>query len=131
MVSFGIAGASATVTHLRLTNKANSSDTMTKQLSSSMSISSGDEMILPGYALQFLYNNASGAPLSGWLLPDIYWVQLQIDGYRWLQSFYVDLMTSATVPLSISGYSQQEIGTSGWDRNSSGEEPSNTYPGTI
>jgi len=105
-IDFGTFGAAATVTHVRLRPAATAQQAargFVIALTTPAAVGANAEFSLPSGDIQVVYPSGD--------LPDSH-VQAAVGPLWSGVSWQIDAMTSATTPVSVSGYSQQTY--SGW-----------------
>ena len=95
-VAFGIMAAAVDVTHVRF-QKAGATPVV-KALASTLSVAAGRRLRVPSGDFDVVYNSGDLTNAHMQALIDPYW-----DG----ETFQLDCMTSSTVVVADSGYSQQ------------------------
>lgn len=102
-MAFGVMANAVTVTHGRFRLASDDSNPVVRALASPLSVQAGRLLQVPALGLAVKYNSGD--------LPDGH-MEAAIKGYWSGISFEVDLMTSSTVVVADSGYSQQS--TDAW-----------------
>ena len=112
VLDFGIVGASVTVSHIRFAEHTSASNAnarpVVKQLGSNVSAANGERLRIAAGALDLVYNEGD--------FTDAHIQNLVTSLFNGTKVIYVDLMTSSTQAVAVSGYRQQN--TAAWSVSS-------------
>lgn len=95
-IEFGTLGAAVDVTHVRVQKAGN--DPITRPLASTLSVPNGSALQIPAADFDVVYP-------AGEVGNDH--MEAMVTGYWNGETFQIDCMTSATAPVTTTGYSQQ------------------------
>ena len=104
-LSFGTFATAATVTHVRFRKGSDDSNPVVIALSSSVAVAANQQAVIPSGDLEVRYLNGTDGLTNGHMeaIAKAYWENTAME---------VDLMTSASVVVSVSGYAQ--VSHSAW-----------------